>query len=914
MKNVNKQLVAIIACSTLFVLTIIVASFLIYRLKTKPHPQKTSVKTQKETISMDNFMQDPHKKTSIKKETPTQITAEKKDKVKTKKNIKQKAAKSIKKKNNARTNQKTAKKKNPQAKNISLPKLTTTKNNARASLSKAYGTPLGLLVHHLNKHQKAQQLPAAYGTNISHNQAATSKTEAVEQLPKNYGTRPFEQEVKNDYRSYTSLDNTYSPGKKNYSQEMEHFYDKQKPKIRFGIDADTFFMGTHNQALLNESQNFDKSIFFQTIVNVPINITIPEQEWGKVEFNFTGRMNTVWGSSELSTTTNEFVKIGRAITETKHYHDIDRPIFWVKETWLKLFSKNEKSYFQIGFFPKQIGLGLVLGNHYKVGNPATLSTIEKYIDQYRPGLELSTTFGQRNYNFSVYYSMYKNYASFDRQVEFAQSQELCECGEGPPFKKQNPSRPLFQASHLITSELDIPFEISKSAEQYYNLHIKPFIMYNKDRNQTVEFAGDAESSLVTIGSTFTAKTARFEGCLDIAGNVGFQEVKGWDRNVTEEHARMTQTHLFALSYQDMSDPSQPFNQVKNSSGSFVLSPTFPYPPGEDISLKHAAGEEFVAEDPALQIQSFLNPPNQGGTPVDLNTTFLNSYSRFRKCYRNTYRAFMVATDMAYHICDNKKINFGLGYAGGDDNPNDSTEKAILYRLREDWDKVRKDTSDHCYSGFTGVQSLYTGKHLLSMQLLRSQRMNQPLSQVPELTANQFSNLIYGGIGMTCEKEYNSGTLKFSTNVLAMGMPHSIKYGFDPVIQDVYETFDFQETEDSQARFKAYDERLEQYLGTEFNALLEFYGKNNVTFYGLCSIFLPGSYYNSIRCLSNEEQGKNIPLKNQYTALAKDISGFENAERNCISLQNSLAVIASAGIRFEFDTSTFTNPFKKRRKK
>ena len=272
---------------------------------------------------------------------------------------------------------------------------------------------------------------------------------------------------------------------------------------------------------------------------------------------------------------------------------------------------------------------------------------------------------------------------------------------------------------------------------------------------------------------------------------------------------------------------------------------------------------------------------------------------------------MVATDMGYHF-HNKKINFALGYAGGDDNPNDSTEKAILYRLREDWNKVRQDTKDHIYSGFTGVQSLYTGKHIRSVQLLRSHRMNQPLSQVPEVTANQFSNLIYTGIGLSGQKEYYSGTLKFSTNIIAMGMPHSVKYGFDPVIQDVYETFDFEETEDTKVRFKAQDERLQQYLGTELNAFLEFFGKNNVTFYGMLSLFLPGSYYNSIRCLSNENTGKNIPLKNQYIALAKDTSGFENAERNCISLQNSLAVVASAGIKFEFDSSSFSHLFKRRK--
>lgn len=772
-----------------------------------------------------------------------------------------------------------------------------TKQEALNALPGYYGTPLTSDAIGKSKEQAQQNLPGYYGKAEA---ATNNKDHIAHELSHSYGRT-----------AYPSIQHSIDHRYKAYSIEEEDEYEDDstsRPEIRFQIDANNFFTGSHNQALLNEDQQYDKAVFFQTIINLPIDIKIPAKEWGKVEFNFTGRINTLWGSSELSQTTREFVKIGRAITETKHYHEFDRPLFWVQQTWLKLYSQSESTMFQIGFFPKQIGLGLILGNHYKAGNPLLTNTHEKFIDQYRPGLELSTTFGKRDYKATLYYSMYKNNAtSFDKQVEFTQGQELCNCGDGPPFVRTNPSRPIFQTSHLITAQIDIPLTIEKTMT--HDLHMSPFILYNKDRNQTVEFFGDAQSTLVTVGSTFNLNNEKFDINVDIAGNVGSQEVKGWDRNVTEEHARMTLTHLFGKSFDNIgSDLTLELEALFNASGDFVLSPTFPFPPGKDLSLEHAAGEEFQENNPNLIVPSLLNP----GTTINLNTRFKNSYSRFRKCYQNSYRAFMAAADMGYKPSERYKLGLILGYSTGDENPNDTREKAYLYRLRDDWDQVRQDF-DHTYHGFIGVQSLYTGKHVRTLQLLRSHRLNQPLSQVPELTANQFSNLTYGGVGFWHHKNYHSGTLQFNANVIAMGLSDPVRFGFDPVVQDIFETFNFKEDEATEQRFKSYDKTLSQYLGVEINCILEFFAKSNLTFYGMTSVFIPGSYYKDIKILSNGCVGKVIPLKNQYIGVAKDKSGFENAEKTCITLKNDIAIVAYAGIKFDFDTASLHNRFRKRKK-
>ena len=702
-----------------------------------------------------------------------------------------------------------------------------------------------------------------------------------------------------------------------YLPEVHH----ETASLTFGIHPNNILSIASNLSLLNESLDFDKSVILQTIVDMPIDIKKPAQDWGKVEYNFTGRINTLWGSSELAQTTSDFVKIGRSITETKHYHEFDRPIFWVKETWLKLYSLSEQVSFQIGLFPKQIGLGLILGDHYKAGNPLLTGTHEKFIDQYRPGFEFTARFGENHdYSINLYYSLYKNNStSFDKQIEFTQSQELCNCGDGPPFLKQTPSRSLFQASHLASLQADIPITINRTIED--KLHLQPFVMYNHDRNQTVEFVGDAESHLLTIGSSINFKHKGFEFDFDIAGNLGYQDVKSWDRNVTEQHARMTLTHLFAKSFKNVSTNSNQSNsQLIANSGEFILSPTFPYPPSEDISLCYEAGEEFQGQDPSLittttgSSTSCCPTSSSGSTQTtNCNPIFKNSYSRFRKCYRNDFRAFMAAVDMAYTFCENTKIGCIFGYASGDDNPNDSAEKAYLYRLRSDWDQVRQDT-DCTYQGFQGIHSLYTGKHVRSVQLLRSHRLSRPINQSPELTANQFSNMVYGGFGLWYEKEYQRGTLRCNINALAMALAHPVTFGFDPVIQDIYQTFDFKANSTTEQRFKAYNKTLGQYLGTEISAFIEFFGKNDISLYSIFSIFFAGDYYDDIRSLSNNNIGQVIPLKNQFKALAQEKSGFENIERNQITLRNNTAIVVQAGLKYNFDTTELYNKIRPKRRK
>ena len=740
--------------------------------------------------------------------------------------------------------------------------------------------------------KKSKELKKQHNKNNSNNSFAVKPISPSVSLPDIYGKPLGLLDDKIQKQPNSIIEKILTPIKRIYKSEPIKVQPKQS--LLFSIDFKTSFCGSKNQALLNSCQQFDETAFFETIINAPINVEIPMDQHGKIEFNLTGRARNIWGSTEASESTLEFVKIGRSITETKHYHDSHTPPVTIRETWLKIFSKDEKTTLQLGIFPKQIGLGLVLGNNYKSQSPILTSVNIEEVDQFRPGIEFSHQLNDKGCKASIYYSLYKNNASFDRKIEFEKSQQLKNCGSGPPFIADEPSRTSMQINHLATLEVDIPCKIKKDSEEFYDLHIKPFAVVNIDKNQKVEFDGDAESKMLTIGSSFNAEDSKFNCSFDIAANIGHQKVYGWDRNVTEEHAQMTQTHLF---------------RNGSSATPWLLATTFPKPYHTHIALEHAAGAIF-REFTTQQYPKFQN-----------------SFSRFRKEYKNNYRSFMAALDFGYNLDENKKIGFIAGFASGDENPNDSTEKAILHRqsldiknnstesstLSNPWTSMRSDLYNHTYSGFIGLQSLYTGKNVQSMHLLRSEKISNPISQVRELTVNKFSNLAYLGISFEYKKDINLGELKFNCNWIGMAMPHAIKFGFDPTIQDVYEIFNWNSSTEKSKRFENYNKKLSKYLGTEINMSCEISRKENLSFYAAGSMFIPGSYYNDIKCYSHEGKGKVVPLKNQYTALAKDQSGFENIEKNQATLKDDIAINLFVGVKFEFDTISFNNPFRRREK-
>jgi hypothetical protein len=630
------------------------------------------------------------------------------------------------------------------------------------------------------------------------------------------------------------------------------------------ITSDTFLRSTSNIALLNHDNNFDQAAFVQSIIDLESSIKSPKNSTKRtIELNLAGRINTVWGSPEtLETVTPSIIKIGHSVTETDHAHAVNKPILSIKSSWMKIYSESKKSWFQCGLFPKQIGLGLILGNGYKMGNPLLTNDSEVFIDQYRPGIMFETEI-KKNHSISGYCGFEKIYStSIDQQMGLFRSQELQETSQARYIKKD---REPFQNTFLLSLEGQSHI-FERTVLQKRSLTISPFILYKNDPNQTVEFFGDAESKIFTAGFSSNFSYRNFFGTLDFAVQGGHQKVKAWDRNISLADGTKTLTHLF---YEKTTAPS-----------AYALS-TF-FPSQQDVSLNYPAGTIFSAFQPdGITAQNFQN-----------------SWSRFRKAYTNSLSGFLLAFDGGYNY--NDKITFGAiaGMISGDENSNDTTEKVMLYRYSPTWDSVRKDKNNE-YFGFQGTDSLYSGRAVHSHYLLRSNRLANNLNTEPELTANSCSNLLYFGLSTKYNKKILSKNRSFfiQPNIIFMLQTHKTTFGYDPTIVDTYDPISILPTN---LKFASAETQLPRSLGLEINTNVHFYDNDNFALHGSFACFIPGAYYNKIREISYNKQGRTIPLKNQYQGELANMSGIETNEQNVVTLLNNISMNFQLGFSIHFD--------------
>lgn len=685
--------------------------------------------------------------------------------------------------------------------------------------------------------------------------------------------------------------------------------------LKTGCSIETLFAAGHNVSLLNGSTP-DHACYIQTMIDFPCTLTIPKQTLPCIDMNITPRINTLWGSTELQKVSAEQTKIGLGITEGKHDHSLRNIPIFLKEAWIKFYNKSENQQLQIGLFPYQIGLGLVLGNQYRTGEVQLLNIQEKFIDQYRPGIEYKSTFTlhDKEYKANIYYSGYDNQATtWCNFLQNTNTQALAYGGKGPVFTKCSPQRPKLQMNHIVSAQIDIPF-IFRQHNNTINFNLKPFFMFNKDQQQMVEFRGDAQSALFTAGTSLVINQDKMKCFIDIAGNFGHQSVKAWDRNTAIRDNCLTMTHLFRLSNNTGLDTSSSdFCCGANSTSiaadeCWVLAPEIPCNGCGDQSLQYAAGQEFKIKSSTEIVDLCCLDATE---TIDLDTTtFKNSFSRFRKSYKVKFSGFLFAADACYELSDKHIVGLIAGVASGDDYPHDTYEKSILYRLRSDWNSVRLD-KPHSYLGFQGIQPLYSGNFVRSLYLLRANKLQRTLSNDNELTANIINNLMYTGLGFWKTKEYNSGTLKWNTNIIGMMQPHSLRFGLDPVVGDVYSLYNYACQEN---KFKNFNKQLNTGVGIEINSFLEFFAKNSVKLYGNFGIFLPGSYYKDIHCLSYKEHGKNVPIVHQLAVLKEDVSGYDDSSNMRLRLNNDISYTLSVGLTFDFDTYTIYRSKKQIKKK
>lgn len=561
------------------------------------------------------------------------------------------------------------------------------------------------------------------------------------------------------------------------------------------------------------------------------------------------RNKSVWGDPEsIASTTVSDVKINNSVVGP-HKHGIPLLIFWMREFWIQI-SLSEFLHvpflgyhtLTFGSFPFQVGRGIALGASYKV-DPTDLGYYaEAAVDQYAFGGKLSGVIFQECL-------MYDLYAAFidNRSVKFSQNNERI---RGQQFGHRN-----FQARGFGVIDYIVAgrFKFTAFARPGVNISFEPYAIYNHNPEQKIEFLSDAVSDLTTVGLASESEVGNFEWGFDTAFNMGRQHVRGWDTNFIKIERR---NGLLA-------EVNTKVRQV---------------PPGEPVpnclANPHACKKVPLALD-VSQNQAVIDTSEQSSGQnclvIGENSlgTLVNDCTRFVDPYFNTYGGSMFVFDVGYNIryC-NLKVAAAYGFASGDKNPN------------RDHEQLGDNQIDGDYMGFLGLQETYSGTRVRSAFLL-SGRGNVPriigfpsdsASSPGASLVSRFTNVIFTGVSCTWKPQWSIDKWNINPNILAYW-------------QDVSPgLFDKIAHRSIQHKF------ANPFLGVELNVFVESEPIDGLKFFGVCSVFLPGTFYKDVK-------GRPLDRAQRTFIDNQNVTGIINTWVPLLG--DDAAYFANAGCEYKF---------------
>lgn len=599
------------------------------------------------------------------------------------------------------------------------------------------------------------------------------------------------------------------------------------------IDSEYIFSGFHKPesffgsriAFLNRNEQcVDQYIYCKETTDLGVFTTVGKKRFGlpALEFCLSIRNKAVWGDARsISQTTPAVSKISETVFG-RHTHFIPRHILWIREGW---FAFDIGSVFDINFdlpqkltlgaFRFELGRGISLGSAYAVGPELLGFYSDSAVDQYAFGGKASGQIVEKKLSYDAYAAVLNNRSSnLNDTADRIYGQEF--------GRRETPARGFGHVNFLVAGRLTWkPINFAG----IHTLTCEPYWLINYDPEQIVEFLADASSTLGTIGLASEYEGTRFGFGFDYALNFGHQRVKGWDRNTVsienrDSYLSEVNSHII---YQHTPDPN-------NQNGKKIPF-TGQCSNAQKIILNSEQGEEWNEK----QIGMVSGDVGDLIGPVYL----VNTANRFRNPYVNTYDGMMFVADAAAKFLNGKAIVAGaVGYASGDDNPNE-------------------ETKDEVYSGFIGLQELYSGKRVKSAFILGNLgKVRRPLSlstsrQVPGRYARSisgFTNLVLVGGAFTYKDEWGDHKkLEVNPNILAYWQDRPTK------------KFDLATHKDS-------DMYARTFLGTELNVFVNYWPMDGLKFFLVGTIFQPGGHFEDIMGKPiSEEQARAFDRLNRTGA-------------------------------------------------
>lgn len=546
------------------------------------------------------------------------------------------------------------------------------------------------------------------------------------------------------------------------------------------------------------------------------------------------RNKGIWGAPESIASTDANTIKDVDVVFGNHYHTINRHIFWIREMWLETAIacayKNNQHTFTAGFFPFQLGRGIALGDAYAVDPDLLGYYSPNAVDQYAPGAKLSGAFIDSNWaTYDLYAAILNNRsATFDAVTMKILGQKY--------EHLYNPYRNFGKINWIFAARMKItPIQ----NESCYKVTFEPYALCDNEREQRIESPGDASSILGTYGLALEATMGNVEVGFDCARNTGHQTVFGWDRNEIQKKV------IDGAYYEVNSHVVYAVNTAEGKAG--------------DNALYTAANQALINRAPRSQ--------SLNGDPIGGNLK--NGRDRFDDPYTNFYKGFMAVGDLSYNFCSRFKMSAGAGIATGGENPN------------RDINHLGKTNEDNDYTGFIGIQELYSGTRVKSLFLLAGpsripRLLSTPTPQVvPRLrdrfseSVNHFTNLIFLG----WSANMNFGRWNLNPNIINYWADHAptiVNHNNPRLVNGGC---------------------VRNWLGTEYNLSADIIFCNDLKMYFKGAVFMPGSFYDDLKGLERR------PGKNTYID-SEDRTGVDdNIRERPLVLGNDPAYMLNVGVEY-----------------
>ncbi len=525
------------------------------------------------------------------------------------------------------------------------------------------------------------------------------------------------------------------------------------------------------------------------------------------QFTFFNR--GTWGDPQSATTESTTIKDVDVVVGA-HSHAINVHVPVIKELWLEFsvapvfgLGLEHRHFFKAGLFPFRLGRGIALGDAYSTVPDLIGFNPLSGINQFAPGFLLTGDIVEDVLAYDIYAAILNNKAdTFDNQNMKTQGQQY--------GRRYNQARGACQPkiNYLVAGRLFFtPFE-----EPLKKLTVEPYALFNDDREQKIEFLGDAQTRLTTFGFAIQAEHGNWEGGMDCAFNRGKQTVYGWDRNAIIKQLR---------------------NGIPFVVNSKVNATTDAQPNISDLANKNAV---FVPNSSAqIAIENSIQDEAFNGQ-VFFNGLLKNAADRFSNPYQNILGGSMMVFDIAYWLHrPDARVAFTGGFASGDQNPN------------RDLDELGDSNIDGTYDGFIGLQEAYSGQLVRSAFLLGGQGrvprvLSFPVQGVSDglpSNVNRFTNLIFTGAALWTEPKFCNKKWKINPNVLWY-------WSDEP-------TRAFDRSSGTPREFFA-----DNFYGYELNIFIETMLMTDLKFFTVASMFVPGGFFQDIKGRPiNKEQQKYL---------------------------------------------------------